>query len=86
MSTTNIDSLVRVGMNAEQAKLVGALIDAPGTAAANAQKLIGFGFTAPLATELGTQMNGGTGDVAKLAALGVPHALATLLKTLIDAP
>jgi hypothetical protein len=86
MSTTLPDVFVRVGMNPEQARLVGALIDAPGTANANALKLIGMGFSAPLADELGSQMAGGTGDTTRMAGLGVPHALADAIKAAIDAP
>lgn len=86
MSTTAPDTLVKSGMNPEQAKLVAGLIDSPGTAAQATAKLMGFGFSAPLATELGSQMAGGTGYVDRLAALGVPHALATVIKTAIDAP
>lgn len=87
MSTTAPDDLVKVGMNPEQAKMLAAVIDTPGASAVIAtQKLMGCGFSPPLATELGTQCYGGTGTVASLAALGVPHALATVIKTAIDAP
>lgn len=85
MSTTAPDSLVRVGMPAEQAKLVAGLIDSPGTASANALKLMGMGFSAPLANELGSQMAGGTGYATRLAALGMPFALADVVDAAIDA-
>lgn len=87
MSTTSPDDLVKEGMNPEQAKMLAAVIDTPGASAVVAtQKLMGCGFPAPLATELGTQCYGGTGTVATLAALGVPHNLAAAIKVAIDAP
>ena len=72
-------------MNPEQAKVLADVIDTPVSAAAATQKLIGIGFPAALATELGTQAHAGTGTVANLAGLGVPHNLAIVIKAAIDA-
>lgn len=85
MSTTAPDDLVKEGMNPEQAKVLAGVIDTPVSAAAATQKLIGIGFPYPLATELGTQCQAGTGTVANLAAFGIPHNLAAAIKTAIDA-
>lgn len=83
--TTAPDDLVKEGMNPEQAKVLAGVIDSPVSAAAATQVLIGIGFPAALATELGTQAQAGTGTVANLAGLGVPHNLAAAIKAAIDA-
>lgn len=71
------------GMNPVQAVKLADLVE--GTAAGKAGELIGLGFSVPLANELIRQMVAGTGTESNLAALGVPHALATLIASDITA-
>lgn len=77
--TTTPSSLV--GLSGNQATVLAAQIDGTADAATLAQ----VGFPYPQAVELARQAVAGTGDVAKLVAVGVEGRLATAIKAAIDA-
>lgn len=77
--TTTPSSLPSISGN--QANVLAARIDGTGSA----DTLAKAGFPYPQAVELDRQSTAGTGDVAKLVAVGIPGDLATAIKAAIDA-
>jgi hypothetical protein len=82
MAATAAAYLAR-GMNHVQAQVLATLVE--GVAAGQAGILISAGFPVPLANELIAQMVLGAGIEKNLAALGMPHALASLVAADITA-
>lgn len=81
--TATVASYIARGMNPVQADELVTQIE--GTATDKTSRLIGLGFSAPLAVELTRQMVAGAGTESNLSALGIPPDLAKLIAADIEA-